>query len=63
MKCPERCHKNLVSFKPGWQRNFRDPSKNLVIKFQTAISPELFQSDKQFIARSKEDNQGFQFDF
>ena len=42
--------------------NFRIHPK-MVLKLQTAISPELFESDKLFIARSKEDNQDFQIDF
>ena len=48
---------------PEWRRNSPDPSKNLVLKLQTAISPKLFKSKKRFLARSKEYNQGFQFDF
>ena len=45
-------------FNPEWTRKFPDPSENLVLKLQTAISPELLKSDKRFIARSKEDDQG-----
>ena len=41
----------------------QDRSKNLVFKFYTAISPKLFKSDKQFIERTKEYNQGFQINF
>ena len=50
-------------FNPKWTRKFPDPSKNLVFKLQITISPKVLKSDKRFIARSKEDNQGFQFNF
>ena len=48
---------------PEWRLNFRDPSKNLLPKLQTAISPKVFKSDNQFLARSKEVNQGFHLIF
>ena len=34
-----------------------------VLKLPSAIAPKLFESDKWFIARSIEDNQGFLFGF
>ena len=57
--------KNQLSsdFNPEWSLNFRDPPKNLVLKLQTAISPKVSKSDKQFLLRSIEDNQGFHFGF
>ena len=38
-------------------------SKNRVIQLQTAISPELFESEKRFIQRSNEEHQGFEINF
>ena len=40
-----------------------DASKILVLKLQTAIPPKVFESDKRFIQRSKEEHQGFQINF
>ena len=48
---------------PEWTRKFLDPSKILVPKLQTTISPKLFKAYKRFIARSKDNNQGFQINF
>ena len=57
-------HEKLFSwFNAEWRRKFLDASKNLVLKFWTAISPKLFESDKRFIQRSKEEHQGFQINF
>ena len=39
------------------------PSRNRVLQLQTAISSELFKSEKRFIQRSKEEHQGFQINF
>ena len=44
-------------------RKILDPSKNRVLKLQTAISPKLFKSDKRFTELSKEEHQGFQIKF
>ena len=48
---------------PEWRWNFLDPSKNRLLKLQTAIFPKLFNSDKRFIQRSKAEHRGFQINF
>ena len=54
--------RNTFEVNPKWTRKFPDPSKTLVLKLQTPISPKLFKSDKRFIARS-EDNRCFLIEF
>ena len=51
-----------INVDPKWTRTFPHPSKTLKL-WKLAISPKLFKSDERFMARSKEDNQGFRFDF
>ena len=53
----------IIDFNLKLVRKIFVPSKNRVLQLQTAISPELFKSDKRFIQRSKEEHRGFQINF
>ena len=65
IQCPQQLLNfyQAPQFNLNWTRKLPKPSKNLVLKHQVAIFPKLCESDKLFIARSKEYKQGFQFDF